>query len=581
MAITQVQFLSAAGLPASGVLGQTSLPTGLEGLFAQLVDAAAFGPQPLTPVDAANIAESLPRALTQQLPSDPEALTDLLNHVTQALTHGDIATVGALLPGTTSTDTTAFTQTPPTTTPVTTLTQNLPRVRSTLVVLQPQELQELLNHENQALEQLGVALVNPATGFDPDALTRVYVQAGLTPTEAVVRANLVTQVADHLASGSKQPITLAIPTAIVAEEPPVVPLPTRPQVFLQALRAAAQTTAPEGVEVVDKILSLTAADEDLTDVDATAAVDSPISPPTAPVVTIVIPVQNPAAGHPPRQNPSEVTPTNVLSALGLPSADVTLTNTLSQADSVITPSTPAGQIVDATLGHQPATPLLASVDRTPVVGGAAVHSGAAPSVAAGAGANDFSSDDDSRGDVLDFGRSIANNHEASALSFDRFLGQKLQTPTPVTPVYNAQGQVLSPSAQVNISMRQLANNGGGKIRIKLSPEELGRVDIRLEIHNHQVRGVIMVERPEVMQDLARDLKGLQQALAASGLTVADNGLSFQMQNQGGGDDKGQASTQFGRQRGGLTDVAGVDENSFASPALGRWRDVNKLVDVNI
>jgi flagellar hook-length control protein FliK len=268
---------------------------------------------------------------------------------------------------------------------------------------------------------------------------------------------------------------------------------------------------------------------------------------------------------------------NALVELAMPEKNLNLEARPVQATLEASATTAEGQVIDSALNEQPAAHLLASVERSQVTNGVATQSGAAVSLAPGYNQGDASTGGDGRRPAPEVGEVTRLNTEASAASFDRFLGQKLEAQAPVAATYNAQGRIPTPTEQVDISIRQLANSGGGEVRIKLSPEELGRVDIRLEIHNSQVRGVILVERPEVMQDLARDLKQLQQALTASGLTMADNALSFQMQNQGG--DQGQEQNNSSN-RGGLTEVAGVDDSGLPLP-VGPWRDVTKLVDVNI
>lgn len=562
MTMTQVQFLPAPG--QAGLVGQApTLPTGLEGLFAQLIDAAQLSPQPLTTAEAANIAETLPPEITQNLPTDPTALKDLLNKVKQALAQGNTAAVTTLLPGIElpAADDVAALQILPSQ-PV----QPVPVVRSNLVTFQPRELQSLIAHENLVLQQLGFTNLDLTAEVNPTALTEAYIQAGLTPDEAAVRVDVIIQVIDHLATAPQQPLVLPVPTSVVAAAPQIKPLPIRPQDLLQAVQAAAQTIAPESEDVVSQILAL----DDATETDGEADLEAALVQVNLVQTQTVAPTTMPA-------NEAKAA-VNALVELAMPEKNLNLEARPVQATAQTSATTAEGQVIDSALNEQPAAHLLASVERSQVTGGVATQSGAAVSLAPGYNQGDASTGGDGRRPAPEVGEVTRLNSEASAASFDRFLGQKLETQVPVPATYNAQGKMMTPTEQVDISIRQLAGQGGGELRIKLSPEELGRVDIRLEIHNSQVRGVILVERPEVMQDLARDLKHLQQALTASGLTVADNALSFQMQNQGGGD-QGQEQNSSSN-RGGLTEVAGVDESGLPLP-VGPWRDVTKLVDVNI
>jgi len=560
MTMTQVQFLPAPGQPGLGGQGP-ALPSGLEGLFAQLITEAQLTNQPLTTADAANIAQALPPEMTKNLPADPNALKDLLNKVKQALSQGDTASLATLLPGIELPEGDALST-----------LQNLPSqavsvVRSNLVTFQPRELKSLIAHESSLLKQLGFENLELNADLDPATLTEAYIQAGLSPEEAAVRVDIITQMLDHLAAAPQQPLVLPVPTSVTAAASAleIKPLPVRPQDLLQAVQAAVQTVAPESEEVVSQILAL----------DETAEVEGDANLEAASVQANLLQTQiiaNPVA--PTNEAKAAV---DALVELTLPEKKLNLETRPVQVTVEAAATTAEGQIIDSALNEQPAAHLLASVERSQVTGGVATQSGAAVSLAPGYNQGDASTGGDGRRSAPEVDGLGHINAEASAASFDRFLGQKLETQIPTPATYNAQGKVMTPTEQVDISIRQLAGQGGGELRIKLSPEELGRVDIRLEIHNSQVRGVILVERLEVMQDLARDLKHLQQALTASGLTVADNALSFQMQNQGG--DQGQSQNNSSRQ-GGLTEVAGVDDNGLPLPA-GPWRDVTKLVDVNI
>jgi len=109
--------------------------------------------------------------------------------------------------------------------------------------------------------------------------------------------------------------------------------------------------------------------------------------------------------------------------------------------------------------------------------------------------------------------------------------------------------------------------------VSLAPAELGQIRVNLKIEDTKVHGEIIVQRPEVMDQLARDLKVLQQGLADAGLTLDTQGLTFSLQDEGnqrGGN--GSAFAQ-GRDRDeGLTE---------AETATATWADPERLVDVNV
>jgi flagellar hook-length control protein FliK len=127
--------------------------------------------------------------------------------------------------------------------------------------------------------------------------------------------------------------------------------------------------------------------------------------------------------------------------------------------------------------------------------------------------------------------------------------------------------------QVKVHVRTLAGYGGGMVSVSLAPAELGQIRVNLKIEDTKVHGEIIVQRPEVMDQLARDLKVLQQGLADAGLTLDTQGLTFSLQddgNQRGGN--GSAFAQGRNRDEGLTE---------AETATATWADPERLVDVNV
>ena len=92
----------------------------------------------------------------------------------------------------------------------------------------------------------------------------------------------------------------------------------------------------------------------------------------------------------------------------------------------------------------------------------------------------------------------------------------------------------TPADQVAMKMSATAKDGGGKVTIRLSPEELGKVDIKMEISKDGlVRAVVAVDRPETLELLQRDAKGLERVLQDAGLQTDGESLEFDL--RGGSD----------------------------------------------
>jgi flagellar hook-length control protein FliK len=92
--------------------------------------------------------------------------------------------------------------------------------------------------------------------------------------------------------------------------------------------------------------------------------------------------------------------------------------------------------------------------------------------------------------------------------------------------------------QVAVKLTSTAKDGGGKISIRLNPEELGKVDVKLEIgRDGAVRATVSADRPETLDLMQRDARALEKALQDAGLKTDSNSLQFEKhdgQNAAGG-----------------------------------------------
>ncbi|MCB9944760.1 MAG: flagellar hook-length control protein FliK [Geminicoccaceae bacterium] len=108
---------------------------------------------------------------------------------------------------------------------------------------------------------------------------------------------------------------------------------------------------------------------------------------------------------------------------------------------------------------------------------------------------------------------------------------------------------LPPSVQIAQQLVQATQDGVGRLRIQLHPEELGGVDIDVSFdHERKVSVSISVERPETLDLLQRESRHLERLLGQHGLAV-DNGLDLAMQqNRSNGQQGGHGHRE---QRGGF------------------------------
>jgi hypothetical protein len=93
-----------------------------------------------------------------------------------------------------------------------------------------------------------------------------------------------------------------------------------------------------------------------------------------------------------------------------------------------------------------------------------------------------------------------------------------------------------PPERIAIAIRRALDDGGDRIRIRLWPAELGHVEVMLRLDHDQRVGVsVAVERPETLELLQRDARGLERALADAGVKLDSGSLSFNLRHgdQGG------------------------------------------------
>ncbi|HRK25263.1 MAG TPA: flagellar hook-length control protein FliK [Beijerinckiaceae bacterium] len=100
----------------------------------------------------------------------------------------------------------------------------------------------------------------------------------------------------------------------------------------------------------------------------------------------------------------------------------------------------------------------------------------------------------------------------------------------------APGRAVPPEL-VPITIASLASTGERRFDIRLDPADLGRIEVTLSVDAEGgVRTHLVVERPETLTLLRKDLPRLEQALDATGLKSDPSGISLGLRNGGQGHD---------------------------------------------
>jgi flagellar hook-length control protein FliK len=86
--------------------------------------------------------------------------------------------------------------------------------------------------------------------------------------------------------------------------------------------------------------------------------------------------------------------------------------------------------------------------------------------------------------------------------------------------------------QVAVALKQGIKAGSDQIQIQLRPEELGRIEVKLDMaQDGRVAAVITADRAETLTLLRDDARGLEQSLRDAGLKADSGSLSFNLRGE--------------------------------------------------
>lgn len=135
-----------------------------------------------------------------------------------------------------------------------------------------------------------------------------------------------------------------------------------------------------------------------------------------------------------------------------------------------------------------------------------------------------------------------------------------------------------PPAQLNVIIQKMAEKPDTRVlTVRLDPPELGRVQVQLSAGADKVvKAAIMVEKPEALSLLKRDMTTLEKALSDAGVSVDDQGISLDLAMDNGGGDNPWAQQEFlalQREQNGARANSGTDvANSNSDDATGTVDD---------
>lgn len=161
---------------------------------------------------------------------------------------------------------------------------------------------------------------------------------------------------------------------------------------------------------------------------------------------------------------------------------------------------------------------------------------------------------------------------ATAVTAAREVAASAGTPA----ARRATGIHLSPAAQLTGRIEQAVSEGRTTLTVRLDPETLGRVEVKLELQDGRVTAHIAAERPATLDLLQRDARLLERAVEQGGLQLSGGGLQFSLR-----DGAGQwTEAQAGNRRGGLAYGMAAAEPA-ADPLSPTLYTSDSLVDIQI
>jgi len=135
--------------------------------------------------------------------------------------------------------------------------------------------------------------------------------------------------------------------------------------------------------------------------------------------------------------------------------------------------------------------------------------------------------------------------------------------------------------QVAVHISKALKGGDDRIKIELRPAALGHIEVQLKLAaDGHVQAVIAADKPETLELMQRDARGLERALNDAGLKTDSGSLSFNLRGQDSQRD--QARNEFsGRGGRGGVDVVRPEDDISAVEAMVALSRTNGGIDLRV
>lgn len=180
-----------------------------------------------------------------------------------------------------------------------------------------------------------------------------------------------------------------------------------------------------------------------------------------------------------------------------------------------------------------------------------------------------------------FGRTAGTGDttQASGLTPAGATGSTASTMAKMAAHKAAAGSPTPAGEQVAVRIASAVRQGVDRISVQLEPQDLGRVDIKLDVSKDgRVHATISADRHDTLDLLQRDSRTLERTLQQAGLKADSDSLNFNL--RGDGQDRQQAGTNGGS-GGPVVPTAFADDEPIADAALYRSVNSTSALDIRV
>jgi flagellar hook-length control protein FliK len=133
------------------------------------------------------------------------------------------------------------------------------------------------------------------------------------------------------------------------------------------------------------------------------------------------------------------------------------------------------------------------------------------------------------------------------------------SPSSPTGFSQSLAAAANPAEQVKVQLTKGLKDGSDTINVLLHPEDLGTVEVKLQLQDGQVKATISADNPDTLALLKNDSHQLVQSLQDAGFNTDSNSLNFQMRG-----DQQSAGSAFAQQQDQGSGSQSSDSGSNAS-----------------